>query len=205
MTGDGASTTSQREQDDFEGAAVRRRVSTRIGAIVGAVALAGTLAACSGGTPGVAAKVDDTNIPVSDVEDALADLKSAGAESPLGIIAELVNAVYINGIADEFGFAATDEQAEEYLTTAVFTEENPAPEEFSTATLEIGRRYAAQSNLQQLDAATVMEINESVSEPEVTVNPRYGEFDPAVGFASTTYPWILAADADAAATTATAE
>lgn len=166
-------------------------MSTRIGAIVGAAALAGGLAACSGGTPGVAAKVDGTNISVSDVEDALADLKSAGVESPLGIIVELVNAAYINGVADEFGFAATDEQAEEYLTTQVFTQQNPAPEELSAATLEIGRRYAAQSNLRLLDATTVTEINESVSPPEVTVNPRYGQFDATVGFSTTTYPWIV--------------
>lgn len=209
MTDDGASVTSQREQDDFEGAAVRRRMSTRIGAIVGAVALAGGLAACSGGTPGAAAVVDGTRIDIATVDEATAQIGDLIGQYPqANLTLALAQGVVLHSIAEENGFAAaTDDEAVAEQLDASYAEAQltPPDEPYNEGALLFGRlqleanRLTGQVNAQDL----FDEFNASFGAADTTYNPRWLEQTDEGEVTLPTVPWIVASDA--AATTATAE
>ncbi|NTW38746.1 MAG: hypothetical protein HGA44_02490 [Cellulomonadaceae bacterium] len=169
--------------------------------VVGALALTALLSACSS-SPGAAAIVGDRTITQSELERAQTELAPLLSDSsPSSVLSVLLVAPLYVDAAAENGVGVSTEEARTLLeTSATSAGMDPVPA-FGEGAIEIARFSLAAQALQGLDngADLVAEIQEQVAALDVTVNPRYGEMDPATGVISaTTLPWIVP-DAEAAA------
>ena len=140
-----------------------------------ALALAATLAlgACSGTSSAeTAAVVDGRVITETQVREATAQINKAFTpEQPLTaqqVLTLLIRAPFINDYAALQGRAQSESAARAALADL--------PEEPADSTVEI---LQAEASLQQIDDAGRQALTKKFGEIDMTVNPRYGEFDPA--------------------------
>lgn len=161
-------------------------------ASVTALALAGALAAsaCSGATSAqTAAVVDGRVITEQQVSEASDQLNTAFTpEQPFTasqILTLLVRAPYITEAAAKAG-RAQSESAARALPQLQRLSEPP-----TDATIEI---LQAEQSLQQIDQATQQELARTFAELDLSINPRYGAFDPASSEVVVSQPdWIAPA------------
>jgi hypothetical protein len=141
-----------------------------------ALALAGVLAlsACSGTSSAeTAAVVDGRVITEQQVRVATEQINKAfKPEQPLTAaqaLTLLIRAPYINQAAAEAGQPQSESAAR-----AAFRD---FPEEPADATVEI---LQAEASLQKIDDAGRQDLTKKFAQIDMTVNPRYGTFDPQV-------------------------
>ncbi len=139
-----------------------------------ALALAGVLAlsACSGTSSAeTAAVVDGRVITEQQVRDATEQINDAfKPEQPLTAaqsLTLLIRAPYINKAAADAGKAQSESAAR-----AAFKDYDGTP---SDSTVEV---LQAEASLQQIDDAGRQKLTQEFAALDMTINPRYGTFDP---------------------------
>lgn len=180
-----------------------RKSNRRVVAVIGAVALAGTLAACSGGQPGAAAVVGDRVISSSDVDTATRELAGLlQGVSPSAVLTVLIFEPIIAEHSSEAGLGVTDQQAAEFLAQQAAGQDITLDADLSAPSITVGRYLMEITALQQSadgGAAVQAAVSEDYAAQDITVNPRFGTLDEAGTIGATAYPWIVGTQ-DAAAT-----
>jgi len=149
---------------------------------VAAVALSG----CGSQQPGAAAIVDGTTISERDLQTVTGQLNTlAQGEQKLApgdILMNLILMPYVLAEADRAGKSVPDAQARKVIAKV----SNP-----SRQTIDLVRMNMA---IESLTPAAKTAILAKLGKAEITVNPRYGTFDPKKKLAvvSTTPNWIKA-------------
>lgn len=183
------------------------RMSTRkrFGAIIGALAVAGSLAACSGGTPGAAAVVDGREISESEVQTAYQQVGPMLNEqiTVATMTSLLVQEPSYTAVGEEFGIAFTDQQLQELYSQTADQLGMDADTELNPSALAILRLSAVGGAINQLSQQQVTTASASLSEKlaaaDISMSPRYGTVDEFGAYAPTTYPWIVQTTADVTA------
>lgn len=161
-----------------------------------ALALAGVLAlsACAGTSSAeTAAVVDGRVITEQQVRDATEQINGAfQPEQPITAgqaLTLLIRAPYINEAAVKAGRAQSESAAR-----AAF---NDYGEPVSDSTVEV---LQAEASLQQIDDAARQSLTQQFAALDMTINPRYGRFDPAQAAVVLERPnWLVPAPAAPAA------
>lgn len=180
-----------------------RKSNRRVVAVIGAVALAGTLAACSEGQPGAAAVVDGRVISASDVDTATRELSGLlQGVSPSAILTVLIFEPIIGEHVAEAGMGVTDQQAEDFLAQQAAAQDVTLDGDLSAPSVAVGRYLMEITALQQSDdggAAVQAAVSEDYAAADVTVNPRFGTLDESGTIGATVYPWLVQAQDTAVA------
>ncbi len=180
-----------------------RKSNRRVVAVIGAVALAGTLAACSGGQPGAAAVVGDRVVRTADVDVATRELAALLQNvSPSAVLTVLMVEPIIAEHSSEAGTGVTDQQAEDFLAQQAAGQDITLDADLSAPSITVGRYLMEITALQQSDdggAAVQTAVAEDFAAQDVTVNPRFGTVDANGAIGATAYPWIVGTQ-DTAAT-----
>ena len=170
-------------------------------ALVGAPALALSVAACAGlGSPGSAAVVDGEVISDRDVQTVAGEL-AAGTGGAV-TVAQVVPLMVVSGVVDDIAGEITGGSSREDARVAL--EANAVaggqePVEYSDVTLDFIATNLELNAIQQNDQARA-EFDERLQELDVEVNPRYGTIDEEqglrAGIGAASFPWL--GDPDAA-------
>lgn len=181
---------------------LRRTVGT-----LGSLALvAGVLAGCADGArPGTAAVVDGRTIPASEVSDAMSQLAPLfNGATPELILQVLIDEPTLTQLAADKGVGINDGEASQFLAQSFQSAGVAAPAHYSTGSMSIARYQIAASKVQALpdSAGAVADLQKRITALKVTVNPRYGTFDPTAAGVSapTASPWIVTPAADPSST-----
>lgn len=169
----------------------------RVVAVLGAVVLAGTLAACSGGQPGAAAIVGDRVIPTSDVDTASRELAGIFQDvPPSAFLSVLVQEPVVRAHAEEAGLGVSVQQAQDQLAQAAASAGGDEDQEFSPASVTVMRYALEMSVLQQAPEGQAISsaILDELTSQDVTINPRYGSLAEDGTIGVTTYPWLVASN-----------
>ncbi|WP_157598529.1 hypothetical protein [Phycicoccus sp. Root101] len=149
-----------------------------------ALATAGVLAVSGCATADTAAVVDGHRITEQDAQEASRQILAAQPDSGIttsSAVASLIMAGFINTVADESGKGLSDSAAR----TAIAAIQDPAP-----ATLELVRASLAFNQMTQEEQGKAVAL---ASKADITINPRYGTFDPKkISFDPSTPNWIKA-------------
>ncbi|GEL45818.1 hypothetical protein CHO01_09340 [Cellulomonas hominis] len=176
--------------------AVTRKSNRRVVAVLGAVALAGSLAACSGGQPGAAAVVDGRVIRTTDVDRATRELSGVfpGLTSSAVVTVLLVEPL-ISAHASDAGIGVSDEQAVEALQAQAEQQGVELAGDLSGASVSVARYALESSALQQSDQGADIQqaVSEDLAAADVTVNPRFGTVGEGNVPGPTSYPWLVTA------------
>lgn len=162
------------------------------GAIVAAAA-AGVLAVSGCATADTAAVVDGVRITEQEAQQAALQIQKAqpNAEQALttpNAVASLVMAKFINAAADQAGKGLSDSSARAAI---------PAITDPTPATLELIRASLAWNQMSTEEQNVAVN---AASKATITINPRYGTFDPAnIRFDVSSPNWIKAEPAPAPA------
>jgi len=157
-------------------------VSVRRGAAfaAGLVLVAGLLAGCAA-KPGVAAVADDRTITTAELAETGRALTTLLGGSPPAaqLLQDLVYVPVIISTAEEAGMKVSDAEAVAWLTgefgqPAVEAAEDPGVLAMARLSVILERLEATP------DQVLVAMINRAVEGVDVTVNPRFGVFDPAL-------------------------
>jgi hypothetical protein len=148
--------------------------------VVMAVVAALGLSGCA--TADTAAVVNGTRISERDAQEAATQIQQAQTNSTIttpDAVASLIMAQFINEVADSVGKGLSDSAAK----AAVPGIPNPSP-----ATLELVRASLAWNQMTSDERAKAIDM---ASRANITINPRYGTFDPKnVRFDPSTPNWI---------------
>lgn len=168
-----------------------------VGTVGSLVLVTGILAGCAGGArPGTAAVVDGRTIPASEVSDALSQLGPLfNGATPQLVLQVLIDEPTLTQLASDKGVGINDAEATQFLAQSFQGAGVAAPARYSTGAMAIARYQLAANNVQGLSdsASAVADLQKRLAALKVTVNPRYGTFDPtAAGVAApTASPWIV--------------
>lgn len=168
-----------------------------VGTLGSLVLVAGVLAGCAtAARPGTAAVVDGHDIPASEVSDAMSQLAPLfNGATPQLILQVLIDEPTLTQLAADKGVGVNDGEASQFLAQSFQSAGAKAPAHYSAGAMSIARYQLAATNVQGLSdsAAAVSELQKRLAALQVTVNPRYGTFDPtAAGVgAPTAAPWIV--------------
>ena len=184
------------------------RKSRPLGIAASLVAAGLALTACSA-HPGAAAVVDGQRIS----EQTLADSSQALQPflqtqlAPTTMLSSMIQAPVILEVAAAHGFSASADDAEAYLDSIAEQSDVDAPETFPDGTLEVTRMLMVTQMYTQSEAdaeGIQAEVTEQIADLDVSINPRYGEWDPEAGngllIAQTTPDWLIETPDDAQAT-----
>lgn len=169
-----------------------------VGAAGSLLLVAGVLAGCADGArPGTAAVVDGRTIPASEVSDAMTQLSPLfNGATPQLILQVLIDEPTLTKLAADKGVGINDDEANQFLAQSFKSAGVPAPAHYSAGAMSIARYQLAANNVQGLSdsASAVADLQKRLQALKVTVNPRYGAFDPtqAAVAAPTASPWIVA-------------
>jgi hypothetical protein len=141
------------------------------------------LSACGAQQPGAAAVVDGHTIRDQDVQRVALELKPLAQDqkalNPGKVLGALIIAPYLLAEAKRTGHDITEAQARKVLAKVA----KPSPQ-----TVDFVRSQLA---IEFLDQAAGPNILAKLSKSKVTVNPRYGTFDPKQAAINPTRPnWI---------------
>ncbi len=157
------------------------RTSRPLGIAASLVAAGLALTACTA-QPGAAAVVDGQRI----TERALADSSAALQPflqtqlAPRTMLSSMIQAPVTLEVAAEHGFSASASDAENYLNSIAEQSQVEAPETFPEGTLDVTRMLMVTQMFtsSEADAEGIQaEISEQMADLDVTINPRYGEWD----------------------------
>ncbi len=173
-----------------------RKSNRRVVAVLGAVALAGSLAACSGGQPGAAAVVDGRVVRTTDVDRATRELSGVfPGLTASAVVTVLVVEPFISAHASEAGIGVSDDQAVDALTTQAEQQGVELTDDLSPASVAVARYALESSLLQKADDGPAIQqaVAEDVAAADVDVNPRFGTAGEGNVPGPTSYPWLVAA------------
>ena len=168
-----------------------------VGTVGSLVLVAGVLAGCAeGARPGTAAVVDGRTIPATEVSDAMSQLGPLfNGATPQLILQVLIDEPTLTQLAADKGVGTNDGEATQFLAQSFQSAGIATPAHYTAGAMSIARYQVAANNVQGLaDSATaVADLQKRLAVLKVTVNPRYGTFDPtAAGVAApTAAPWIV--------------
>jgi hypothetical protein len=149
-----------------------------------ALVTVGVLAVSGCATADTAAVVDGHRITEQEAQEASRQILAAQPDSGIttsSAVASLVMAGFINTVAGEAGKGLSDSAAR----TAIQTIEDPAP-----ATLELVKASLAFNQMTSEEQGKAVDL---ASRADITINPRYGTFDPEkISFDPSTPNWITA-------------
>jgi hypothetical protein len=173
----------------------------RVVPVLGALVVAGALAACSGGQPGAAAVVGDRAVATSDVETATRELAAVygeGAPSSTVVLISLVQSPFVAAAAEDAGAAVSEQQARDGLAADAEAAGVPA-DDFSAAAVDVVRTSLTVQALADSPAAAQAQaaIAEDLSAQDLRLNPRFGTVDADGAITTTDYPWLVAPTAPA--------
>lgn len=172
-----------------------RKSNRRVVAVIGAVALAGTLAACSGGQPGAAAVVGDRVVRTADVDTATRELAALLQNvSPSAVLTVLMIEPILAEHVSEAGMGVTDQQAEDFLVEQATAQDITLDGDLSAPSVAVGRYLMEITALQGSDdggAAVQAAVSEDYAAQKITVNPRFGTVDETGAIGATSYPWLV--------------
>lgn len=170
----------------------RRRI---VGAAVAGLAFAGLLAGCAS-RPGAAAVVDGRQVRTSDVAVALDELAPIyQGVTPQLVLQDVLTEPVVADLAVEAGLAVSDDEALALLANAYGAVQQEPPAEYSPATITVARfqvalnKFQAEGVLDQVGQQYV----ERVAELDVTVNPRFGDFDAGAVTEPAVPAWVVGA------------
>jgi hypothetical protein len=176
--------------------------------VVGAVAVVGALTGCSA-KPGVAATVNGQEISTQEVATTISDFEPLSGEiAASAVLNELVlEPVYLK-VAEKYGVAVSADDAKTAVASAF---EGRATVPDSAGTIAIARfELTANKISQSPDASAIAEeIAAELKAATISVNPRFGTFDPetasvtSVVTSPTTPAWQFATATPTAAATPT--
>ncbi len=158
------------------------------------LALVGLLGACSS-RPGAAAVVDGHTIRTSDITGVVDELGPAyQGVSVQAYLSALIIEPTLTQVASDEGLGVSDEDGIARLTSDLKGAGAQPPEQFSPAAIAIGRYQAVVAKFTDAaNSAKTTEINTALSERikalKVTVNPRFGTFDPTTGSVGQAAAW----------------
>ncbi|HET7304423.1 MAG TPA: hypothetical protein VFJ12_07715 [Segeticoccus sp.] len=160
---------------------------TRVALPAALLAAGLALTACGTADPGNAAVVDGEAISTATLQEATGQLSAAGA-TPETTLEVLVVGHFARQAASRMGQGVSTDQAKQYLTRQLHIKD-PKP-----ATVEVIRRaLATQVVRQQMqqDPKVGQQFMKQLKNADITVNPRYGDYDPKTGNISQQPPnWI---------------
>jgi hypothetical protein len=179
----------------------------RLAVAVLAAAATLVLAGCDAARPGAAAVVDTDRIPVTRVQDFVRDLRAANpelpaAEAPRAALTRIILTELMSDIAAARGITPSEGSVDAFLGevrqqfesqgefTRALAARQATPPSYErewargvVAQLELGRRLVAGSDQDeaignQRSEAIVKLLQERSKAVEISVNPRYGRWDP---------------------------
>ena len=160
-----------------------------------AVVTVGVLAVSGCATADTAATVDGHRITEQDAQEASRQILAAQPDSGIttsSAVASLVMAGFINTVANEAGKGLSDSAAR----TAIETIQDPAP-----ATLELVKASLAFNQMTSQEQSKAVSL---AQEADISINPRYGTFDPEkISFDPSSPNWIKSQPEQAPAPAAT--
>lgn len=158
----------------------RARVATLAAALVTTVSLAG----CGSASPNTAAVVDGRVIPESAIVDAVHDAALSGVGTRMTPQAALVSLMAQPFVVDALKKKGTMVTGKEAVAQVFPTLKDP-----SEATSEIAQVSVGISKLDQTEQQAVVD---AMGKADVTVNPRYGTFDPQRLLVTSEPNWLVA-------------
>jgi hypothetical protein len=165
-----------------EGLSVKASRVLRGLVVVVAAALALTLSGCA--TANTAAVVNGQRISERDAQEAARQIQEAQPDSTIttpDAVAALIMAQFINEVADGAGKGLSDSAARAAIPGIA----NPSP-----ATLSLVRSSLAWNQMTDTEHTQAVD---AASKAQITINPRYGTFDPKqVRFDQSKPNWIKA-------------
>lgn len=163
----------------------------RAAAVAVVLGLAAATAGCSV-HPGAAAVVNGDQITTADLE-RVADelgpyLKDA---SPSAILTALLQSEAWLAVAASHDIEVTDDQGRDFLDQLA-SGSGSEPMTWGHESLVIARVQVASTELSSASEDLQGEFASAVADLDVTVNPRYGEYDPETGVVGAVdEPWII--------------
>lgn len=156
---------------------------------------AGVLAVSGCSTADTAAIVDGQRITEQEAQEASRQILAAQPDSGIttsSAVASLVMAGFINTVANDAGKGLSDSAAR----TAIQTIQDPA-----ASTLELVKASLAFNQMTSEEQSRAVTLAQKA---DITINPRYGTFDPQkISFDPSTPNWIKPVPAEAPAPAAT--
>lgn len=167
--------------------------------VIGAIAAVAVLAGCAG-DPGMVVEIDGRTITEAELDRVAEELGPFLTDASRGaVLTALVQSEAGIVLGERNDIEVTDKQARTFLNE---TAEKAAvePSEWGKGSLTIARMQVLREDLALLpdpEAATA-QYEEILAGLDVTVNPRYGEYDPATGeIRALQHDWIVVPAADA--------
>ena len=183
------------------------RKSPLVGILASLVAAAFALIAFSG-HPGAAAVVDGQKIPERDISTAVSQWQPVVQQqlTPATMLSTVIRAPIVLEVAADHGISASEEDGAAYLDSLAEQSQIEPPETYADITIEVARMQMVLGTLNSGQVNTdgiAEELTERTNALDVTVNPRYGEWDAQAasgGFIAPVTPdWLIAPAADAPA------
>lgn len=165
----------------------------RTAAVIGVLATVAAVAGCSTG-PDVVAEVEGTTITEADLDRVIDELGPLVTDSSRGgVLTALIQAEVGLTLAEPNGVEVTEDEAAKFLTEQADLVGVEA-RDWGEGSLVIAQRHLLAVDLGNavgVEAANAQFL-EALAGADVTVSPRYGEFDPAVGAVVALHPaWIV--------------
>lgn len=163
--------------------------------IAAAAVLAGFALAGCGAQPGAAAVVDGERITESELARAVEDFAAVTGQQVEAamMLGTLVVAPSLIEVGAEYGVGASDDEAAALLDRQAEMAGLPVPEGgYGEGVLRVAKMTIVNQGLSSSPdgARAAEEINEQISQIDVEVSPRYGEFDPSGQIVQEPLPWI---------------
>lgn len=157
-----------------------RGITTAAAALTVAVWLTG----CGASSPGTAAVVDGQRIEQNDLDAATRDLAPLGAGGQTigkkDVLLALILRPFVIDAAQRRGTMVSQSQAREALAAQV-----PDP---SQGALDFAQTSLVVRNLPQQE---LTQVQQRLAKADITVNPRYGSFDPKQGMVAVQQNWLV--------------
>lgn len=162
-------------------------------AVVGAIAAVAALSGCYA-DPGTVAEVEGRTITESDLDRVSTELGPFLADASRGaVLTALVQSEAGGVLAGRNDIEVTDERAVEFLDS-IATNSGVEPSDWSEGSLTIARMQLIGQELSQLPdpEAITAQFEDVLADLDITVSPRYGEYDPTTGEVVALHPvWIV--------------
>jgi hypothetical protein len=170
----------------------------RTAVVIGVLAAVATVAGCSTG-PDVVAEVEGTTITEADLDRVVTELGPLLADSSRGaVLSAIVQSTAGLQLGELNDIEVSDDRAAEFLDSLA-TNIGAEPSDWSDGSLTIARMQLLGQDLSQLpdaDAATD-QYEEILANLDITVSPRYGQYDPVTGTIVALDPeWIVSPESD---------
>lgn len=169
----------------------------RTAVVIGVLATVAAVAGCSTG-PDVVAEVEGRTITEADLDTVISELGPMLADSSRGaVLTALVQSEAGLTLAEPNGIEVADAEAADFLASLADSLGIEAGE-WSEGSLAIARMQLLGQELGNTVGVeeTNAQFTQALADADVTVSPRYGEYDPATGAVVALQPeWIVQPDA----------